>query len=494
MAITINNTTPAPAAGSTFVPRKDPAMDAAQSIVQTEGPIKKLYGELFVLRGGAWQPADADVLAMQSLGTHATKPSQVKSVVQALHMLAAKVIEITPSRHHICFLNGTYDIRTGQLGDHNPALNLRNPIPFDYDPEAKCPKFLSILSQLFEGDQDEEEKRKMLQEVFGLSLSSRSCGKILALIGDDDNGVGLILEGLYVMVGAANTTVFSLDQFHSQDVCAAVEGKLLNVTSSLSARRLNSNNKLGQLAAGSRIEMSRKGERPYQFKPYAKFVVCTSTLSSLVGGDDGLMCRFAPLVFTGALPASQRESCMEDLSQEMPGIINWALQGLHRVIQQGHLTEPPSSNACLQAYSEEVDPLRLFADECLRRSEDGTGLYSAEILHAYKAWGVANGHKVKESTIVLGRKLAKLGYKSHKSGTTVWEVWFTEGGKVYGFDNSENPGDVQVDVASSQAQVHKDPQMSREIPPLQPAAYDDAQELQVSMHHESGRVAASARP
>lgn len=464
------------AAENTIDPRRDSPMQMAQAIATVEFPrgLKKLRGLLHGYRAGAWRPFDNQALAdivVPHLGAHA-KPSLVKSIIQALYWLAPEVSDLTPSSRYVCFDNCVYDISTQQQVGHNPAFNSRNRIPVPFDLNVQYPKLLNIVRHLLGGDPDTEDKTKRLQEIIGLVLFNRACSKIFVLLGDEGSGVRLIAELLYLLAGEANTTVFGLNQFHLPDVCAAVEGKLLNLTFEFPTRRLNGDSKLGQIVAGNRIEVSPKGGQSFRFTPRVKIVVVTPSLPLMVGTDDELVRQLAPLVFTRAIPAGQLDSYLEDLISEMSGLVNWGLQGLHRFIEQGHLTEPSSSKAILQAYREEADPFRLFVDECLRHSENRPGLYGNEILHVYAAWAKQNGHKIKENTITLGRKLASLGYTSYKSGTTFWEVCWAEEAEQYGYDaaaadNDECDGDDQVDVDPQEQEAS---QIVQELPRSQPVA------------------------
>ena len=54
----------------------------------------------------------------------------------------------------INFKNGTYDLETCELLEHNPGHNFLSVLPFNYNSEAVCPRWLGFLNDVFDGDQD----------------------------------------------------------------------------------------------------------------------------------------------------------------------------------------------------------------------------------------------------------------------------------------------------------------------------------------------------
>jgi hypothetical protein len=58
-----------------------------------------------------------------------------------------------------------------KLTPHTPDFVSLYALPFDFDPEAQCPKWLGFLGQIFEGD---EARIRLLQEWFGYCLPCRN--------------------------------------------------------------------------------------------------------------------------------------------------------------------------------------------------------------------------------------------------------------------------------------------------------------------------------
>ena len=62
--------------------------------------------------------------------------------------------EFDDDAFHLNFLNGTLDLRDGSLRAHCPNDKLTRVIPFDFDSEAECPRFIDCLNRCLRDDQD----------------------------------------------------------------------------------------------------------------------------------------------------------------------------------------------------------------------------------------------------------------------------------------------------------------------------------------------------
>ncbi len=65
---------------------------------------------------------------------------------------------------YLTLQNGLYDLTKYQLIPHCPAIFTTNLLPYDYDPDAECPRFLQYLDEVFMGD---IETIDFIQEAVG---------------------------------------------------------------------------------------------------------------------------------------------------------------------------------------------------------------------------------------------------------------------------------------------------------------------------------------
>ena len=55
---------------------------------------------------------------------------------------------------YLTLQNGLYDLGKHCLISHNPDIFTTNLLPYDYDTDAKCPRWLQYLNEVFLSDQD----------------------------------------------------------------------------------------------------------------------------------------------------------------------------------------------------------------------------------------------------------------------------------------------------------------------------------------------------
>jgi len=68
-------------------------------------------------------------------------------------------------------MNGTLDLRTGELHPHRRDMLLTKLAPVAYDPEAECPRWKQFLREIF---QDDKELISFIQRAIGYSLTAQT--------------------------------------------------------------------------------------------------------------------------------------------------------------------------------------------------------------------------------------------------------------------------------------------------------------------------------
>jgi hypothetical protein len=99
--------------------------------------------------------------------------------------------------------NGLLDLKTRELLPHDPLFFNFHCLPFDYDPEAKAPRWNKFVWELWpEKNADDKRARLLLGEIFGLLLTGDvSFQKIFLFIGPPRSGRGTIARILESLLG-----------------------------------------------------------------------------------------------------------------------------------------------------------------------------------------------------------------------------------------------------------------------------------------------------
>jgi putative DNA primase/helicase len=403
------------------------------------GHVKRFLGECFpegvvyfnssfhAYQHGYWRQLDEQTEMRSSiakyLGEHA-KLSLISDLLNLTRDFQSKSSDyIQPNRDLICLANGTLDTKTCTLIEHNPSHYLRTKSNIEWNPDARCDRWLQFLDEIFADDPDKIEKIAFIQEWIGYCLTAdNSQHKFVWMVGSGGNGKSVLLAILSYLVGSENITNAAIEELGKTFVRAELEGKLVNISSEMSASATMADSYLKAIVSGDTVQAERKFQPPFSFKPFVKLIAATNHLPRLLDLSDGFFRRAIILTFNAHFTDENKDPRLEQkLMAELPGILVWAVQGLERLRSNARFTSMPSSVMELAKYRVESDTEKLFTDECLEHVMQG-GLSPSTIYEGYVDWCKRNGFYPK-SSVGLGRRLSELGYKSHRpGGKTIWYV------------------------------------------------------------------------
>jgi P4 family phage/plasmid primase-like protien len=291
--------------------------------------------------------------------------------------------------------NGLLDLDAGQLRPHTPAWFSLVCLPYEFDAYADCPRWKNVLGQNLEGD---AERIGLLQEFFGYVLmNSTDAQRFLFLVGEGANGKSVVLAGLHAMLGQDNVSTVPLEDFGRRFAMAQTLGKLANISPEVGELDRTAEGTLKAFVSGDRMTFERKGKDPFTARPTARLVLSTNNLPRFADKSDGVWRRLLLVPFTRQVPAGERVAGMDKPefwleAGEVAGILNWALEGLRRLKENGmQFTEPAACRAALREHRTDSDPCRAFLEENYEPDTQGGPLPSSELYGEYKCWCEANG-------------------------------------------------------------------------------------------------------
>ena len=240
-------------------------------------------------------------------------------------------------------------------------------LPYDFEPEAKCPRFMKFLLEVIA----EEDVREFLQEWFGYNLiHDTSQSKFVVLVGDGANGKSVLLNLLAGLLGQENVSAIPLESFNAARTfpIAVTIGKLANIVDEMGDLR-GVESTVKQFVSGSVMNVERKGKDGSEQKPTARLTFATNNLPSFKDRSDGLWRRLVVIPMTVQLLDESKQD--KNLTQieywqhtgEMAGILNWAIEGLQRLMRRGQFLEPSSSIQFKKGYRADADSVAQFLEE-----------------------------------------------------------------------------------------------------------------------------------
>jgi putative DNA primase/helicase len=310
------------------------------------------------------------------------KPLQVSrscigNVLNALKSMTAVSSEVEQSvwltsndraTDYLALANGLVNIEQ-LLVHHQSTLTPHSPdwfstvcLPYDYDKTATCSAWAGFLHEVLERDQ---ERINLLQEWFGYALlHDTSQQKFLVLEGEGGNGKSVVLEILAALVGTTNVSHVPLEVFGERFQLTPTIGKLLNIAPEVGEVGRPAEGVIKQFTGGDRMYFDRKGVAGVEVYPTARLVIAANNRPAFVDRSNGLWRRMMLLPFRVSIPEERQDRTLgRKLKLELPGIFNWAVEGLRRLRQNGRFTEPRLSREALDAYKRESNPARTFLTE-----------------------------------------------------------------------------------------------------------------------------------
>jgi putative DNA primase/helicase len=307
--------------------------------------------------------------------------------------------------------NGTYDLKTGVFKEHRRADFITKISPVVYDREAICPRFQDFLGAIFDAPNDSgaaAELALFIQRFFGYTLTGSTREQcFLILHGDGSNGKSTLLNVLRALLGAycKQTKPDTLMQKKfgegiSNDVAMLRGARMVTAIETNEGRRLDEA-KIKEMTGGDPVTARFLRKEFFEFVPEYKIFLATNHKPEIQGMDNGIWRRVRLVPFNVQFwNAAKGESGPDHLRAdkeieaklllELPGILNWALQGCADWQSEG-LPAPKTVLKATAEYRAEQDPLETFlADKCYRATD--CKITNSDLTSAYEKWAKAEDY------------------------------------------------------------------------------------------------------
>jgi putative DNA primase/helicase len=285
----------------------------------------------------------------------------------------------------IACANGLLHLPTNRLLPHTPAYFNLNALNFADDPDASTPtQWLEFQGQLWP---DDPEAISTLHEIIGYSLSADTGQeKIFLIVGPKRSGKGTIARVLTRLIGPDNTvaptlaglgTNFGLQPLIDKRVAIISDARLSGrADQAIIAERLLS------ISGEDGITIDRKYREAWTGRLGIRFLILSNELPRLNDASGALASRFVVLVLTETFYGREDHGLTSRLLNELPGILNLAIEGWRRLHARGYFVPPKSSEEIVAEQEDLGSPIGAFLRE---RCDVGAG-YSASIDDLYAEW------------------------------------------------------------------------------------------------------------
>ncbi len=335
------------------------------------------------------------------------------------------------------FLNGTVDLRTGEMREHRRSDLITKLVRYRYTPAAACPRWLAFLAQVLGAGPDASEteidrSRRLvtyLRRALGYSLTGATIEKAVFIpFGTGDNGKSTMLSTIrhlveeYSVLLQVDTLMVRQESNNTQADLADLRGARFVQTSETEEGQRLAQGKLKRITQGmGKIKATRKYENPIEFAETHKLWIDTNRKPTIRDVDDkATFNRLHPIPFTVTIPREQIDKELPGkLLTEAEGILAWAVEGARLWYTEG-LSKPAEVEAAKDQWREDMDQLGRFIDERCVAGDKGRATATA-LYAAYKQWATDGGERTPLTSTAFGTKLTDRGFsKIHSERGAVY--------------------------------------------------------------------------
>lgn len=300
---------------------------------------------------------------------------------------------------------------------------ITNKIPWPYNPAAYSELLDHTLDRLACND---SEVRALLEEMVGYCLYRRNeLGKAFILIGDKSNGKSTFLHVVKNMLGDRNIASLDLKELGDRFKTAELFGKLANIGDDIGDEFIANASVFKKLVTGDRVNVERKGQDPFEFNNYAKFLFSANNIPRMKDKTGAVQRRLVIVPFDAKFtPADPdfRPFIKDELCEQEPMeyLILLGLKALRRVLMNAQFTTSTRVQGQLDEYEQNNNPIIGFIKE--------VGLEGIEneptktVYRKYKEYCISNNFQAL-SNIEFSRQITK------RCGFIIVDKWISRLGK-----------------------------------------------------------------
>jgi len=339
----------------------------------------------------------------------------IRAMIELATSSRAKVPEDFDQDLYILNLeNGTMDLKTMEWRDHKAEDMLTKIAGISLKPKEDCPKWLSFLDKIFEGNNDLID---YIQTALGYSLTGDTGEQCLFILyGIGANGKSTFINVIHKIMGdyAINSpfsTFLSKGRGDSipNDLARLRGARFVSAIESPGERSFNE--VLLKTIVGGDLTTARfLRQEFFDFHPECKIWLATNHKPIVREFSLGFWRKIRLIPFKVTIPEEERILHFDNiLLEEKEGIFNWILEGYMKWKEES-LRTPENVEEATAEYKSSMDVISEFIEQCCIESHRAQAV-TKELYKVYKIWCEENDEKPANKR-AFGRQLAERGYKS----------------------------------------------------------------------------------
>lgn len=285
--------------------------------------------------------------------------------------------------------NGVYDFKNNKLIDFQPDHFFFSKLPITYNPEAECPLHIKFFGEVLE-----EHDIPLIQEMLGFTLFRKLfLKKAFILVGEKNTGKSTFLKCVTNMIGIKNIAGVSLQKLSNDKFSIGnLFRKHVNLYDDLDEQGINNHGAFKIASGGGLVSGEKKFGDEFQFISYAKSIFACNKIPDVKNiDDDAYFDRWIIINFNRKIEKfdiflDEKLSAEEEIS----GLLNWALTGLRRLLENRKFTNSLTSEETKKCMLKNSNTIAAFVQDCLEKGDDGPFILNEEMYEAYHSYCLEN--------------------------------------------------------------------------------------------------------
>lgn len=430
-------------------------------------------GVWFIWDGMRWRPDDAqrvldltkhviadlyehaDVMRIQEGNEEGTRwrrwAKDSESIVRRRAMLASAAAEprvavrradIDADPGILVVRNGTVDLRTGVLRDHDPADLCTRLCPVDWDDRADS-KMLWSFMELFLAD---VPYRRFVLQSLGVALAGGNPLRLFTIIqGGTTSGKSTLVELMSATLGdymlPVNISVFrgNNDDRPRPDLLRALDARIIYASEAATSWELHTDQVKRMTGGDALVGRAMRSDVMVEKAPAFSPLIVTNEMPHVKGADAAVRRRLLVLPFGRTLAPSEEDPEFKDRmvadDEARSTLLWWLVSGGVAALRSRLVTRPTVVDMATQEAFAAMDHVaefivwgvevgRLVYDESLPASACAR---TSDVHSSYVEWvrhhGTEEDRRTRLGLRRLCARLEELGWRSSRSAGTRWVGW-----------------------------------------------------------------------
>ncbi|HBE9436529.1 TPA: DNA primase [Clostridioides difficile] len=383
--------------------------DEFAKYIKNNNHIIKINDQLHLYKDGIYIDGQARIEAEMINNISNLNKAKRSEVLSYLNLLISENTSMSEA-NLIAFKNGVYNIVDDSFIEFSPEFIITNKVNWNYNPGAYSKLVDKTMNKLSCGD---FEIRMLLEEVVGYCFYRRNeLRKAFILTGDKANGKSTYLDMIKTLLGDENTSALDLKELSDRFKTAELFGKLANIGDDIGDEFIANPAIFKKLVSGDRVNVERKGQNPFDFNNYSKFLFSANNIPRIKDKTGAVLDRLIIIPFNASFSVKDKDfdPYIKYKLREQEAIeylINLGLEGLKRVLKNRKFTVPDKVKKEILEYEEVNNPILGFFKEVDKIENEST----KEIYRKYQEYCILNGLQPISNIEFSRQVVKKFGYE-----------------------------------------------------------------------------------